>query len=387
MLDYLRERSVQQIKEYGPPGLPPAATDRCDEGRPRRAASTTSTARAGPPAPPGLYARRAGGAPGSTRLRRVRGKICVVPASATDVAVRRSTGASSAPGSGTSRPFEATEHRADADGRVRHRAARAAATRSRRTSTSTSRPTPCTSRSPPATSAAPTWPKPCPPPGRAVRRGVPPSLRRTLRSRSHAALGGRETDDGATTRARSGCGCAPTARCWSWGTTVVDDEGAEHPVTRPVVALCTCGRSSVDPLVRRHAPGASRRPAGTTRMSDAQAVRPPRSCRTMVFDGLRIRYDERVLTPRPWTVLQSRWAADRSPSHAGAVACSSSAPEPGTSDSPPSRSSSRRLVCVTATSSRRPTPPPTRPEPAGPRVEVLSVADRRGRRDEERFRW
>ena len=31
------------------------------------------------------------------------------------------------------------------------------------------------------------------------------------------------------------------------------------------------------------------------------------------FDGLRIRYDERVLTPRPWTVLQSRWAADLLP--------------------------------------------------------------------------
>ena len=28
------------------------------------------------------------------------------------------------------------------------------------------------------------------------------------------------------------------------------------------------------------------------------------------FDGLRIQYDERVLAPRPWTVLQSRWAAD-----------------------------------------------------------------------------
>jgi methylase of polypeptide subunit release factors len=28
------------------------------------------------------------------------------------------------------------------------------------------------------------------------------------------------------------------------------------------------------------------------------------------FGGLRIRYDERVLAPRPWTVLQSRWAAE-----------------------------------------------------------------------------
>lgn len=29
--------------------------------------------------------------------------------------------------------------------------------------------------------------------------------------------------------------------------TVVDDEGLEHPVTRPVVAVCTCGRSSLAP--------------------------------------------------------------------------------------------------------------------------------------------
>jgi len=25
---------------------------------------------------------------------------------------------------------------------------------------------------------------------------------------------------------------------------VVDDDGVEHPVTRPVVALCACGKSS-----------------------------------------------------------------------------------------------------------------------------------------------
>lgn len=28
------------------------------------------------------------------------------------------------------------------------------------------------------------------------------------------------------------------------------------------------------------------------------------------FDGLKIEYDERVLEPRPWTAIQSRWAAD-----------------------------------------------------------------------------
>jgi len=34
---------------------------------------------------------------------------------------------------------------------------------------------------------------------------------------------------------------------------------------------------------------------------------------TTTFGGLRIRYDERVLEPRPWTGAQSRWAADLVP--------------------------------------------------------------------------
>ncbi len=29
--------------------------------------------------------------------------------------------------------------------------------------------------------------------------------------------------------------------------TVTDEEGREHPVTRPVVAVCTCGKSSRKP--------------------------------------------------------------------------------------------------------------------------------------------
>ena len=32
--------------------------------------------------------------------------------------------------------------------------------------------------------------------------------------------------------------------------------------------------------------------------------------RTTTFGGLRIAFDDRVLTPRPWTELQSRWAAE-----------------------------------------------------------------------------
>jgi len=34
------------------------------------------------------------------------------------------------------------------------------------------------------------------------------------------------------------------------------------------------------------------------------------AARSIDFHGLRIEYDERVLTPRPWTAAQSLWAAD-----------------------------------------------------------------------------
>ena len=36
----------------------------------------------------------------------------------------------------------------------------------------------------------------------------------------------------------------------------------------------------------------------------------PQIGRSMVFGHLPITYDERVLRPRPWTVAQSRWAAE-----------------------------------------------------------------------------
>jgi release factor glutamine methyltransferase len=42
----------------------------------------------------------------------------------------------------------------------------------------------------------------------------------------------------------------------------------------------------------------------------AETVLPAGDVLETSFDGLRIRYDARVLTPRPWTVLQSRWAAE-----------------------------------------------------------------------------
>jgi methylase of polypeptide subunit release factors len=36
----------------------------------------------------------------------------------------------------------------------------------------------------------------------------------------------------------------------------------------------------------------------------------PVHARSSMFGPLRIRYDTRVLTPRPWTLMQSRWAAE-----------------------------------------------------------------------------
>ncbi len=43
-------------------------------------------------------------------------------------------------------------------------------------------------------------------------------------------------------------------------------------------------------------------------MSDITHTRPPRE--SLRFAGLTIEHDARVLTPRPWTELQSRWAAE-----------------------------------------------------------------------------
>lgn len=39
------------------------------------------------------------------------------------------------------------------------------------------------------------------------------------------------------------------------------------------------------------------------------ATRPVRTC-SQVFGPLVVRFDARVLSPRPWTLLQSRWAAE-----------------------------------------------------------------------------
>ena len=41
-------------------------------------------------------------------------------------------------------------------------------------------------------------------------------------------------------------------------------------------------------------------------MTTAQPV----DTRSQVFGPLVVRYDERVLTPRPWTLMQSLWAAE-----------------------------------------------------------------------------
>ena len=39
-------------------------------------------------------------------------------------------------------------------------------------------------------------------------------------------------------------------------------------------------------------------------------TQPTQTIRTMTFGDLEIAYDDRVLTPRPWTALQSEWAAE-----------------------------------------------------------------------------
>lgn len=44
-------------------------------------------------------------------------------------------------------------------------------------------------------------------------------------------------------------------------------------------------------------------------MSASHAASPP-ATRRMAFGDLEITYDDRVLTPRPWTRLQSEWAAE-----------------------------------------------------------------------------
>ena len=43
-----------------------------------------------------------------------------------------------------------------------------------------------------------------------------------------------------------------------------------------------------------------------------EAAVPPTTCCSLDFGGLEITYDERVLEPRPWTLLQSRWAEELS---------------------------------------------------------------------------
>ena len=41
------------------------------------------------------------------------------------------------------------------------------------------------------------------------------------------------------------------------------------------------------------------------------------TARSVDFEGLQIAHDERVLEPRPWTAMQSRWAAELVESHDG----------------------------------------------------------------------
>lgn len=78
-------------------------------------------------------------------------------------------------------------------------------------------------------------------------------------------------------------------------------------------------------------------------MTDATTGTSPAS--EITFDGLRIRFDERVLTPRAWTRLQSRWAAELLPGlpEGPVLELCSGAGQIGLAAV---RRSSRRLVCV-----------------------------------------
>ena len=48
----------------------------------------------------------------------------------------------------------------------------------------------------------------------------------------------------------------------------------------------------------------------TTTTGPAAPTGGPGTPRVVDFEGLRIEYDDRVLTPRPWTAAQSHWAAE-----------------------------------------------------------------------------
>src|SRR5690606_34915582 len=63
---------------------------------------------------------------------------------------------------------------------------------------------------------------------------------------------------------------------------------------------------------RRRWPVPARRCArrGPPRQPAARTWGVPPPTRSVVIGGLTIAYDDRVLEPRPWTVLQSRWAAE-----------------------------------------------------------------------------
>ena len=56
---------------------------------------------------------------------------------------------------------------------------------------------------------------------------------------------------------------------------VEDDDGVAHRTTRPVSAVCRCGKSATQSLVRRHAQGAARR--GHVPDGRSNRARTPRS--------------------------------------------------------------------------------------------------------------
>ena len=254
VLDFLRERSLQQLKESDPQAFVlPRLTGRAkvalaelqyDEfgaGRPERLHQA-------------LYAEALDGRGARPHLRRLRrrGVGALAGVRQRDVAVRaQPTPARSS--DGTLRRLRGDELGAVAQDRCRDRARSGFPPPWRRTSTSTWRPTPSTSRSPRGDiCGALVAERAGPARRRAVRRGVLRPPRRPLRPRPAGALDAhgwtparrRSREPSGPVRVRQVPGGPLLVR---GADCVVDDDGEEHEVTRPVVAVCACGKSGRQP--------------------------------------------------------------------------------------------------------------------------------------------
>ena len=91
-------------------------------------------------------------------------------------------------------------------------------------------------------------------------------------------------------------------------------QGAETEVSIEEQATAGPGalvpRLAQDPMLSWRNTETLRRLAYLAERREAGMSAAAQTSRSVDFQGLRIEYDERVLTPRPWTAAQSMWAAD-----------------------------------------------------------------------------